>query len=167
MTPEHLHLVVNHIPVLGAAFALIPLLTGLILRNRACLICGLVMAMVAGWTTPLVMGTGEEAYERYEHGAPAAYLDAEAEKYLHIHEERAETWSKLLYLAAVIATAALLANLRKWSYAKPLAQLTVLFCLISILAGAWIAQSGGKIRRPDFRTASAEAGYDDHDDDDD
>ena len=76
MTPEHLHLVVNHIPVLGAAFALIPILTGLIARNRACLICGLVMAMVAGWTTPIVMGSGEEAYKRYEHGAPAAYLDA-------------------------------------------------------------------------------------------
>lgn len=167
MTPEHLHLILNHIPVLGSAFALIPLLTGLLRKNRTCLLTGLAMAMLAGWTTPLVMDTGERAYERYEHGSPAAWLDPGAEEILHLHEERAERWSKLLYLSAVLSTAAFLANLRKWPYAVKLAQSAALLCVVSLLSGMWIAKSGGQIRRPDFRSNAVHPSYDIHEDHDD
>lgn len=171
MTVEHLHLALNHLPFLGAAFALIPLLIGLFTGSRTTLIAGLLIAALAGWTTPLVMYTGEEAYDRYEKGPVAAFLDAKAEHYLEEHEERAEAGAKVMYASAVVATIGLLAAARNARWTRYAAMASVALCLASVAAGVWIAEAGGKIRRPDFRGAGmaatlSETHGDDHDDHD-
>ena len=155
LTPEHLHLALNHIPFLGAGFALIPLLFGLFLRNRSTVIAGLVIAVVSGWVTPLVMESGESAYKRYKKGPVAAYLDPQAKEYLEVHEHRAEDWAKILYANAVITTLGLIALLWKPRWIRRTALLASLSCLAALLAGIWIAESGGLIRRPDFRATDA------------
>ncbi len=151
MTVEHLHLALNHLPFLGAAFALIPLLIGLFTGSRTTLIAGLLIAALAGWTTPLVMYTGEEAYDRYEKGPVAAFLDAKAEHYLEEHEERAEAGAKVMYASAVVATIGLLAAARNARWTRYAAMASVALCVGSVAAGVWISEAGGKIRRPDFR----------------
>lgn len=155
MTPEHIHLATNHIPVLGAGFAILPLLWGLLRRNRGLLLCGLVMAAVSGWVTPVVMSTGESAYERYEHGAVSDQLDPDVAPYLHAHEERAHTWSKVMYITAVLATAGLVASGWRRDVTRWLSGAVVVSCVVSVGAGVWIAESGGTIRRPDFRAPSS------------
>lgn len=151
MTPEHLHLALNHLPFLGAGFALIPLIMGWITRQRTTVIAGLMVAALAGWATPLVMSTGEAAYERYEEGPVKPYLDAEAEAFLEIHEHRAHDWSKVMYASAVISTLGLVVLLRKPDLTRVMAAVAALFCLLSLVSGLWISASGGPIRRPDFR----------------
>lgn len=151
MTAEHLHLAINHIPFLGSAFAFIPILLGILTKNRVTMMSGLLLAAVAGWMTPLVMESGEEAYERYEDGPVKPYLDANAEHFLEEHEETAETWSKVFYVSAVISTIALLILFRSEKYGRYFAMAAAVLCLASLLAGIWISQTGGRIRRPDFR----------------
>jgi hypothetical protein len=157
MTPEHLHLVLNHLPVLGSAFALVPILVGLILGNRATLLTGLALAAVAGWMTPVVMNTGEAAHERYESGLARRFLDAKAGDFIEIHEERAEKGSIILYASAVVATLALILAIGQWPCWRIAGIAAALLCAGSIGAGVWIADTGGKIRRPDFRLAPVPA----------
>lgn len=154
-TPEHLHLALNHLPFLGAAFAIIPLLIGFFFKSRASMIAGLLIAALSGWTTPLVMETGEEAYERYEDGPIAATLDAGAEYYLEEHEHRAEAWSKVFYAVAIIATIAFILTLWQPAWARIAAIIVAFGCVAALAAGIWIAESGGLIRRPDFRPDAA------------
>ncbi|MCS6771234.1 MAG: hypothetical protein NZ740_04330 [Kiritimatiellae bacterium] len=150
-TPEHLHLALNHLPFLGALFAIFPLIIGLLTRSRPTIVSGLAIAAFAGWTTPFVMATGEAAYERYERGAVAGWLDPGAGEFLEIHEQRAHRWSKILYASAGISTLGLILALRREKWVVLAAVVSLLFCAASTMAGVWIAESGGKIRRPDFR----------------
>ena len=69
MRPEYVHLFLNHIPIIGLAFAVIHLLLGLIKNNSTTLLAGLLIAVLSGWTTPFVMDSGEHAYERYKQGS--------------------------------------------------------------------------------------------------
>lgn len=151
MNPEHLHLALNHIPIIGLACSLIPIVAGILAKNKTALISGLVLAVVCGWTTPVVMETGEMAYERYESGSVRRYLDPGFEDPLEAHEHRAEKGSVVFYVAAVLATLSLGLALWRFEAGRWAAILTALACLASVATGVWIADSGGKIRRVDFR----------------
>ncbi|MBP9865331.1 MAG: hypothetical protein KBC91_02885 [Candidatus Omnitrophica bacterium] len=152
ITPEHLHLALNHLPILGLGLAVIPLGLGILKNSREALFSGILIAVLAGWTTPVVMESGEQAYERYEHKPISAYLDAKAEDVMHDHEERAEAGAKVMVATAVLATLVLLFYFFKPSWVRGLSVILVLSCLLSAGIGVWIAEAGGKIRRVDFRT---------------
>ncbi len=156
-TPEHLHLALNHLPFLGAAFALIPLGLAFLTNNKTAALAGLICAVIAGWATPFVMATGEAAYERYEEGPIAQFLDPQAETSLEEHEHRAEAWSKVMYVSAVVATISLALLLWKPAWVRAVTVPAAVLCAASLLSGIWIAESGGPIRRPDFRGAQAGA----------
>jgi hypothetical protein len=131
-TPEHLHLALNHLPFLGAGFAIIPLAIGFITKNKNTVIAGLWIAVLSGWVTPIVMQTGESAYERYEEGPIAKYLDPQAEELMEIHEHRAESWSKAMYANAIISTLCLILFLWKPAWVRSLsATATVLEILLN------------------------------------
>ena len=151
-TPEHLHLALNHIPFLGAGLALIPLFIGFLAGQRSTIVAGLLIVAASGWMTPLVMETGESAYERYEKGPVASFLDARAETALEQHEHRAEAWAPVLYVSTIVSTIALALIFWKERWKRFLAFVCAAFCTASLLAGIWIANSGGLIRRPDFRS---------------
>lgn len=168
MNPEKLHLALNHFVLLLPLAALIPLLIGLLVRSRACMMSGLCIALLGSLLTGLVMETGEEAYERYEDGAVAAYLDAGAHDAMEHHEDLAHTWSKVLYILAGGSFLALLIGCLKPCWLPMATGLVLLLCLASIAASLRIADSGGKIRRPDFRadnvpSSEAEASSEGHD----
>ena len=157
MTPEHLHLAINHIPVIGLALAGITILVGIVSKTKASLSLGLVMAAICGWSTPVVMNSGERAFERYKEGGEIhSHMDADADTYLQAHHDRAETWAKTMYGTAILATLALLLIFWRWEYAGWLSAIVVLACFLSTAAGVWIAESGGKIRRVDFRDSTSE-----------
>jgi hypothetical protein len=167
MTQEHIHIAVNHLPFLASGIAFIPIIVGIFLRSKATLITGLAIAAVFGWITPFVMSTGEEAYERYEEGTVRTFLDANVEQALETHEEQAETWSKAIYLSAIISTLALGISVWRLSIGRYFSVAAAIACLAALGSGMWIAESGGKIRRPDFRLPAAEAASFDIKSDDD
>lgn len=157
MSPEKLHLALNHFVILLPLAALIPLVIGAIIRSRASMTSGLCIALTGSLLTGLVMETGEEAYERYEDGPVAAYLDPGAHDALEHHEELAHTWSKLLYALAGTSGIALLISFLRPDWLRTTSVIVLLLCMASVVAGLVIADSGGKIRRPDFRSEAASA----------
>jgi hypothetical protein len=151
MTAEHQHLALNHLPIIGLACASLPVLAGILTKNKTTLLTGLFLAAVCGWVTPVVMQSGEYAYERYEIGSVKPYLDPEVRIWMEQHEERAEKGSKVMLAAAVLATICLPLTFWRFDLGRWASLLVVLACLASVAAGIWIADSGGKIRRVDFR----------------
>lgn len=155
MTPEKLHLALNHFTFLFPLAALIPLGIGLACKSRPACISGFIIAALGGLLTGVVMGSGEEAYERYKDGPVTSYLDAGAIEALEHHEHVAHNWAKIMYgLAGVSLLGLLVAFVRK-QWLRQVTALVMLLCLASIAAGIYIADSGGEIRRPDFRKAAS------------
>jgi hypothetical protein len=167
MTQEHLHIAVNHLSFIGIGIAAIPIMVGIVLRSKATLITGLAIASIFGWLTPLVLSSGEEAYERYEEGPVRSFLDPNVKQALESHEDRAEAWSKVMYMSAIVSTLALGITVWCFSFGRYISIAAAIACLAALGSGIWIAESGGKIRRPDFRlpatqeTGSAMKGDDD------
>ena len=168
LNPEHIHVVVNHIPLIGLGCALLLLLIGLVGRRKESLTIGLLLAALCGGATPVVMWSGEEAEHEWLHSESAAHLGAEGHAWAKEHEERAETGVWVIYAATVLSVLSL-ATMRIKKLKKvfwTLTVLTTLGCAASIATAAWIADSGGKISHPEFRTGPAplhdEDGHDDH-----
>ena len=151
MTQEHLHIALNHLSFLGSGIATIPIIVGIVLRSKATLITGLTIAAIFGWITPIVMSTGEAASERYEEGPVRVFLDSNVKQALEAHEDRAEVWSKVMYLSAIVSPMALGISLWRFSMGRYVSIAAALLGLAALGSGIWIAESGGKIRRPDFR----------------
>ena len=152
LSPEHLHLAINHLPFLGSGLALVPLLVGILRRHRPTLLTALALVAVCGWTTPLVMETGESAYHRYESGPARPHLDPQAASVMEIHEEHAETAAALFYLSALTSSLALGLNFKPLPGARLSAWAAAAAAFLALGAGVWVADSGGQIRRPDFRS---------------
>ena len=158
MTQEHIHIAINHLPFLASGIAVIPILVGVALHNKATVITGLAIATVFGWMTPIVMSAGEASYKRYEKGPVTPFLDTKVDQALESHEQRAETWSKVMYLSAILSTIALGISIWRMSIGRYVSIAAAILCLAALGSGMWIAESGGKIRRPDFRLPTTEGG---------
>lgn len=156
MNPEKLHLALNHFVFLFPLAALVPLVLGLICRNKLTMISGLIIASVGSLLTGVVMGTGEAAYERYQEGPVAVHLDEGAQAALVHHEEVAHKWAKVMYGLLLVTLAALVMAWWKPALLRPMVVAVVVLCVASVAIGVYIADTGGEIRRPDFRTQSQE-----------
>lgn len=167
MTPEKLHLALNHLPFLACVFGILPLTFGLLLRQRLLLHCGFALIGLGVLALPLVMESGEEAYDRYKKGPVTPYLDAGAYEALETHEHMAEDLAKIFIVTGVLSLTGLAFGFAKPAISRKIAMATLVMCVVSAVVGVRISDSGGKIRRPDFRrdtgTAlqSAERSHDD------
>ncbi|HEU0054390.1 MAG TPA: hypothetical protein VFQ39_14480 [Longimicrobium sp.] len=145
----HLHLLVNHIPIIGSVFALLVLAWGLLRKSDDVVRTGLLALFVIGLISYGVQLTGEPAEEAVEH------LAGVSRRVIHAHEEAAEvaTW-------AMLATGLLaLASLVTWRGRRKLARALTFATLVVGLAGAGLmaraGNLGGKIRHPEIDDAAA------------
>ncbi|MEM7681809.1 MAG: hypothetical protein AAF288_07625 [Planctomycetota bacterium] len=151
MTPEQLHLVLNHLPLIGVLAATPALVVGLFLKKPAVARVGMLTVLVFASTTGLVMGTGEEAEERYESGARMGVLDAESMAWLHEHDERAHLAGKIGYGLIALSAVGLGLSLLKPRTTKWSAAVVLAAAAVSTAGMAWTAEAAGKIRRPEWR----------------
>lgn len=148
MTPEHLHLVTNHIPVIGAGLALAALIVTLVIRSSAGIRTSLAIAAAATATTPLVSWSGEEAEERME---DSRMLDAAGRKWMDMHEDRAEVAVGVLIGACVLCLAALAVGAWKPEWLVVASLLAGIGLAVALGFGAWAGSAGGQIRHPEIR----------------
>lgn len=150
MTGTHLHLLVNHVPILGAILALILLVVSLrvgqIVLQRTALVTLLVVA-IAGGVAKL---SGEPAEDGVR-GMPGVTRAA-----IHEHEELADTACLAAAALGVIAAGALV----RWRHgAMPQgATLTVLAGSV-VVSGlmAYTGLLGGQIRHTEVRPGATQA----------
>ena len=162
MNAEHLHLALNHIPMIALAALIVPLGFALIVRQKGLLILLLAMTAVCGALTFVLMSTGEQAEHRLEEGmlAGPAFTD-EVENLVHEHEERAETTAIASYITAGLAAIGMVLSLVRLKWGLYVGWSTILAMLITVLLSAWTSQAGGWIRHPELRPAWSSSVLDD------
>ena len=148
MDPIRIHLVLNHLPIIGSALALGVLLVGIIRSNLTVIRTALAVAVVSLAAVPVVNWSGEEAEERVE---DAAWLDAEGAEWLDEHEERGEAAVATLLSALAVCVIALVLGALRDNWLKWAALVAALSLAIGLGNGLWAAASGGKIRHTEIR----------------
>jgi glucan phosphoethanolaminetransferase (alkaline phosphatase superfamily) len=150
MSLVHLHLMMNHVPVIGTLFVIFTLLAALRLRSSDMTKLGLLMLAGVGIVAVAVYFTGEPAEDAVEH------LAGVSRAVIHEHEEAAEVAFATSAFAGGLALLALW-----WTRRRELPRWIAGAALVmSIIVGgmmAWTASLGGNIRHTEL-TATAAAG---------
>lgn len=151
MSEHHLHLLVNHVPIMGCFFGLIVLIAGMVMGNKTVKRTGYIMLVASAVFTLPAFFTGEGAEEVVEELGTASH------DVIHEHEEMAELSLWLAEIMGIAAFISLMLDIRnhKWN-----ALMNILTLVISILCfGSLIrtGNSGGEIRRPEIRSTTSEA----------
>jgi len=151
MTPAHLHLFLNHMPIFGTLFGFILLFLGLTRGNKILQKAGLATFVVVALVTIPAFLTGEPAEHLVEDFAGFSHDMA------HEHEELGEKGLIIaLILGAISAFLLFLLNKNKHlNYKKGMWGVFAL-SIISFLFMMLIGNHGGKIRRPELRGAQVE-----------
>ncbi len=151
MNPAHIHLMLTHIPVLGAGFGVALLAIGMARHNRIAQQTALWVLVLSGMAAGAAYLTGEGAEEVIENGLGAgkAYLDQ--------HEESALAGLLLAGAAGVLAAITLLVARRERPLRKGLVALTLLVAVATSGTMAWVANLGGQIGHPEIRSGQSAA----------
>lgn len=145
MNDAHLHMVVNHFPILGTIFGLGILIVGLLLKNKSVQHTAYVLFAIAAVFGLLSMNTGEGAEELVED------LPNVGKKIIHEHEEIAEKFVILLYLTGAVALLSLLMSVRNHAKAKFFAYATLILAIGTAVLSINVGTSGGEIRHTEIR----------------
>jgi hypothetical protein len=144
----HLHLALNHVPVLGALFVGLLLICGMVKRSEELLRLSLWWLVVLMLVSVPIKFTGDFATEKVSDfpGTETAMIGA--------HEQAADQATTAIFLAGLAAGIALF-QARK---GKPVPKWGIIASLVLVLATfvlmARTANLGGQIRHPEIRESS-------------
>ncbi|WP_437567714.1 hypothetical protein [Sorangium sp. So ce542] len=150
MNAAHVHLVVNHLPIVGAAIAAVLLFLALFHRaERGALRAAVLVLVLSAAGAAAAYVSGEPAAEEVERW-PGTSGQA-----LETHEERAGVATALAGLTALAGVAALLlVERRRTAPGVPVA-VTLAGAILTSGAMAWTGAAGGEIRHPEVRAGGA------------
>lgn len=149
--PEYLHVVLNHLPIVGPFLGALALAIALVLRSRAAQITALALVLMAGASAYPVLRTGQLAYKAIRNQADDAGAD-----FLDEHMDRAEKSIGAFYLMTLLAFGGLLIPLKWPASSFPLAAATLVVALACSVLAIYIAEPGGEVRHPEFRQQETE-----------
>jgi len=150
MNWAHVHLILNHIPVLGTLFGLAILAWALLRRNEALQRVALATFVVVALAAIPVFLTGEPSEELVED------LAGTAEAAIESHEEAAVLALVAVELLGVLALAALLV-FRKLGIPRWLVSAALVVAVVTVGLMAQTATLGGRIRHAELRAGTLPA----------
>jgi uncharacterized membrane protein len=161
MNPAHLHIILNHIPVIGIPFSAAVLAYGLLRKSEEVKKVGLMaFAVVAALTIPTFLA-GKAAEDMVEH------LPGVSEQLIENREGAALIGLIATLILGAVSLAMLLLSRRSKGVAS---SLTIGLLVFSLAVGGWLANTanlGGKIRHTELRgDVPAGTGEDGEEDDD-
>lgn len=143
----HIHLMLNHVPVVGAPLLLLLLSIGLWRGSRELVGVTLALTALLAVVTGAVYLTGEPAEELVEH---APWF---RESLVDTHEDHAAVALTAVLVTGVLAGVAFALRGRPRAGAR-LARVTWAGLFLSTLLLGWTAWSGGQIRHEEVRTGA-------------
>lgn len=149
MSSQHLHLLLNHVPVLVTIFSVIMLGVGLWLRNETLNRTALVGFIISALITIPVFLSGEGAEEAVEH------LPGVTEALIERHEEAADLSFWIIEALGIGALAILGFSLKKREMQRSLLFVLLLVGIGSSVSVGYTANLGGEIRHTEIRSTSA------------
>lgn len=160
MSGPHIHLLLNHIPVIGVLIGLVIFTLGVWRKNDSWTRLALGLFAAVALVAIATMLTGEGAEEAVEN------LPGVSESLMETHEDAAKLAAIGAYVLGAISLVALL-----WVRRRPLPRaLTVTVLPIVLLVSglmAYTANLGGQIRHTEIRAGAVDVSADADDGDDD
>ncbi|MEZ7500250.1 hypothetical protein QO200_16060 [Flavobacterium sp. Arc3] len=145
MNDAHLHLVVNHFPIIGTILGLGILIAGLLLKNNSVKNTAYIVLVVAAIFAFLSMYTGDGAEEMVED------MPNIGKQIIHEHEELAEKLALLLYATGIFSLVALYTSVKSHKFSKMASYITLALALGAAVLGSSVGTSGGEIRHTEIR----------------
>lgn len=168
MNEAHLHLAINHFPIILPIVGLLLLIAGGVLKSSILKRTAYVFYILAALLTVAAYSSGEAA-EHFIEDLPGV-----EEKYMEIHEETAETFTLIMYLLGGVSLLGLWACIKRKPFAKWIGYLTILLTIAALFYAKETGTTGGEIMHAEIRTGatvsdmySNEEHHDDDDHDDD
>jgi uncharacterized membrane protein len=152
MNFPHIHLLLNHIPVLLPLFAVPVLLWGIIKKQDSFIRLAYIAFIVAAIVTAPVFHSGEEAEDVIEEIAP------DSKPFIHDHEDAAE-WARIsVILTGLFSIGGLFWSMKKKSNPTWLVYSVLVLSLATSGTMAWTALTGGEIRHTEIRADAGPVG---------
>lgn len=145
MNDAHLHMVVNHFPIIGIILGFGVLIAGMLLKNNSVKNTAYCLFIVGAIFAFASMATGEGAEEMVEE------MPTVGKKIIHEHEEMAEKLALVLYLLGVVSIAGLYVNIKNRNQSKLISYVVVVIAAVGILFGKLTGTTGGEIRHTEIR----------------
>ena len=148
MNEAHLHMVVNHFPIIGTILAIGILIAGLLSKNRSIINTSYVLFVIGAIFGILSMNTGEGAEELVEDMPGIGW------KIIHEHEELAEKMALLLDILGVLSLVGFYFQYKKNAKEKLVSYIILLVGIASLFVIQKVGTSGGEIRHTEIRNES-------------
>lgn len=149
MNDAHLHMVVNHFPIIGSILGLGVLIASLLFKNISYRNVAYGLFIVSAIFAAFSMGTGEGAEEIAEK------LPNVTDNLIHEHEEFAEKLAIVLYLLGIISIAGIIADIKHHSKAKLVSFMALVVAVVGVILAKSVGTSGGEIRHTEIRENSS------------
>lgn len=145
MNDAHLHMVVNHFPIIGTILGLGILITGMFLKNKSVINTAYILFVIAAIFGFASMNTGEGAEELAEK------LPSVTHEIIHEHEEIAEKLALILYILGAVSLLGLYLNIKNHAKANLVTFFAIVIGGISVFLAQQTGTTGGEIRHTEIR----------------
>ncbi len=154
MNDAHLHMVVNHFPIIGIILGFIVLVGGIVLKNKTIQNTAYFLFIIGAIATLASMATGEGAEEMVED------LPGVGHEIIHEHEEIAEKLALVLYALGLVSIVGWYLNVKENAKAKWVTIAALVLSIAGVLLGKATGTSGGEIRHTEIRNEGNAASSD-------
>ncbi len=146
MNDAHLHMVVNHFPIIGTILGLGVLIAGMVLKKISVKNTAYYLFVVAAVFAAFSIATGEGAEELVED------MPSVGKQIIHEHEEMAENFAVVMYVLGFCSLLGIYFDYKNHVKAKLVAAVTLIIAIVSVIFGSLVGNSGGEIRHTEIRT---------------
>jgi uncharacterized membrane protein len=148
MNDAHLHLIVNHFPIVGIAIGLLVLIVGYLIKNQQVKATSLGIFIFSALAAIAAKYTGDGAEEIVEK------IPEISKSLIHDHEEYAEQFFTLSLILGGVALISLFLQIKKLELAKYGYILVIILAISSLVSANYVGTSGGEIRHTEIRESS-------------
>lgn len=163
MNDAHLHLVVNHFPIIGTILGLGVVIIGIIFKNKSVINTAYGLFIIAALFAAASMTTGEGAEELVED------MPNIGKRIIHEHEEVAEKLAFILYALGTVSLVGLYLNLTSNTKSRIVTYLVIVLAAIGVFFAQKTGTTGGEIRHTEIRSSTSNSSAlepsSEHDDD--
>ena len=146
MNEAHLHLLVNHFPIVGTILGLGVLMAGMITKKDSIKNTAYVLFVVGALFAFASMATGEVAEELVKD------MPSVGKQIIHKHEEMAENFAVVMYVLGFCSLLGIYFDYKNHVKSKLVAAIILIIAIVAVVFASFVGTSGGEIRHTEIRS---------------
>ena len=148
MNNAHLHLVVNHLPIIFPIVGVIILLIAIFTKSDVSKRNAYIVFILGAVASVAAMATGEGAEDAIEN------IQGVSENLMHRHEEAAEIFAGMSYFLGAVSLLGFLTSYRNFSLDKLMPVTILIVAGVSLYIAQEAVRTGGEIRHTEIRSGA-------------